>query len=985
MNITNLFFYFILSFSVVLFFIFINCFVSIITERNPIILYDKTKEKVKNSKRLQPLKLKRAVNKILKLKNASNVTIARHHPNYTFLMKDGNPFNFPRNVRTIGLEITKNFIKEKEKEKGKKKNKNKKKKEKMSSSSSPLTHKNEDKMEKLLILRNYILSNKNNNIIINNNADLSRGDGGNSDDIMDDFDGDDDDDDGDDPFSKFKRKRASRCTKKPIEISLKNADDSDCVLFCKSKRAFLINNVNGIFNNTLLDDKKKYCFVSNNNNNNISTPPPFPKRDKKGVRCSTVAGLLVFDGVSKWKCHCRYPNYFSGSRCTTNVACRFDPHKFRRNPVWKYDNYLVDGGNNNNDDREQQQHPILTHEDLRNAQFLQKLDKASVSEYIDMINDPNYFLNNMLFCKCSGLDVHGNRMLDIRRENLPSIYHMNPGGKCFINPCKLTRIDDTQVTYNINDYTCHPNHRQNYNALLGDESTPFAGSAPLIGLRPKANNNNNKMVPLPTSNSVKKHKTTIHHDNGGDHNFSYLPYSWISNLRNTATSIISPIVLPPNQNHTNTTRVVLYFPVDQINFPLEMNAAMLSDNGSSNSISGNDNSALSDIDNSSSSRHAPIIRAPSIYELFGDTLPSPTFGSLPSQTAFYVHPVENVLGNYQPQNPIDFDLLINQALENSRLISGNVIGGHETLMHTLFNDFYEKGASSDNPKIKNMLRLFEKTRLLNENTAVMTSTRISKATLVSSNNQKNTKNPFFRNRSILCLDQKISNEEESKTIIPEYSSFLGTAAFFRRYRTYASLAGLRDVENSFNTFHLKNTNSKKGNFNQLVAPTSLYHWNLEENDTYSEVVNKIANRIRIKVATDARKGKEEEKEEKKSICKLTRAKRIDDVEHNQLVDFWFDESESSRSLEMGLAYKYSLKDIDLANLKMRPVILHNTLINPRPNINDSEEMENSSTNYLYRCTQNILSSMWWHNIFDVDRFKLSYHLTDEDPPPPAES
>src|ERR1700755_1021565 len=137
-------------------------------------------------------------------------------------MKDGNPFNFPRNVRTIGLEITKNFIKEKEKEKGKKK---KKKKEKMLSSSSPLTHKNEDKMEKLLILRNYILSNKNKNIIINNNnADLSRGDGGNNDDdIMGDFDGDDDD--GDDPFSKFKRKRASRCTKKPIEISLKNADD----------------------------------------------------------------------------------------------------------------------------------------------------------------------------------------------------------------------------------------------------------------------------------------------------------------------------------------------------------------------------------------------------------------------------------------------------------------------------------------------------------------------------------------------------------------------------------------------------------------------------------------------------------------------------------------------------------------------------------------------------------------------------------------
>lgn len=959
MNFANLFFYFVLSFSVILFFIFINCFVSIITERNPIILYEKTKEKIKNSKGLQPLKLKRAVNKIIKLKNASNVTIARHHPNYTFLTKDGNPFNFPRNVRTIGLEITKNFIKEKEKERAKEKKKNKKKKEKMSSSSSALTHKNEDKMEKLLILRSYILSNKNINII--NKEDLRGGGSSNSGDITSDL--DDDDDDDDDPFSRFKRKRASRCTKKPIEISVKNADDSDCVLFCKSERAFLINNVTGIFNNTLLDDKKKYCYVSDNN---VSPPPPFPERDKRGVRCSTVAGLLVFDGVSKWKCHCRYPNYFSGSRCATNVACRFDPHKFRRNPVWRYDNYLVDVGG---DDRERQQEPILTHEDLRNAQFLQKLDKASVSEYIDMINDPDYFLKNMLFCKCNGLDVHGNRMLDIRPENLPSVYHMNPGGKCFINPCKLTRIDDSQVTYNINDYTCHPNHRQNYNALLGDESTPFAGIAPLIGLRPKANNNNNnsdKEVPLPTSNSVKKYKTTIHHDDddGGDgkHNFSFLPHSWFSNLRNTATGIISPIVLPPNQNHTNTTRAVLYFPVDQINFPSEMNAVSSDTSGS----------------------YSPIIRAPSIYELFGDTLPSPTFGSLPSQTAFYVHPVENVLGNYQPQNPIDFDLLINQALENSRLISGNVIGGHETLMHTLFNDFYEKGASSDNPKIKNMLRLFEKTRLLNENTAIMTSTRISKATLVSSNN----KNPFVRNRSLLCLDQKISNETESKRIIPEYSSFLGTAAFFRRYRTYASLAGLKDVEKSFNIFRLKNANSEEGNFNQLVAPTSLYHWDLEENDTYSEVVNKIANRIRIKAA--ARSWEEAEggrKEEEKLICKLTRAKRVDDVEHNQLVDFWFDESDDSSSLQMGLTYKYSLKNIDLANLKTRPVILHNTLINSRPNINDSAEMENSSTNYLYRCTQNILSSMWWQNIFDVDRFTLSYHLTDDESPspPPVDS
>ena len=143
----------------------------------------------------------------------------------------------------------------------------------------------------------------------------------------------------------------------------------------------------------------------------------------------------------------------------------------------------------------------------------------------------------------------------------------------------------------------------------------------------------------------------------------------------TVASMVGPVITPANLDHTNRTQCVLYFSPDQINLV----------------------------------RKSPSVVPLAIYGQYVDSLPNLTNRPVGATAAYYLHLVENVLAGRTPKNPVDFNLLAAQAMENSFMVSGMVLGGHETLFHALFDEAVAKGLATH--KMSDMFHFFRITRL----------------------------------------------------------------------------------------------------------------------------------------------------------------------------------------------------------------------------------------------------------------------------------
>ena len=367
---------------------------------------------------------------------------------------------------------------------------------------------------------------------------------------------------------------------------------------------------------------------------------------------------------------------------------------------------------------------ILDHTDMRNSSLYTKLEDASLEDYIAYINDKDFFLKNRISCHCPGqLDYLGNPLP-------PTPKKYNNFTECHINPCALTNLDmDRVVTYNPEDYTCNPKEGF-YNVVMNRSDTPISNTmSPMFGIRTR------QVHPKVTSFSLK--------------NMSKFTQKNVE----LATAHSSPIVTP---SRDDKNRYILYLSPDQIN---------IGGGGGGGDLT-------------------KWFGVQAWYSMFGDSLPNLTRNPVNATTAFIFFPVENVLANHNPQNPIDFQLMAAQALENSKMLSGIVVGGHENLFHSIF-----EGESPSYAKHRAMLNLFKLTRI--DRGRIMTSSRIPPVT-----------NSIFLSRASI-LSPSPSPSEEAK--------FFKSAHFIRSYRTYGLLMGLANIDDDYNV-------------NPLTTPNGVIRW-----------------------------------------------------------------------------------------------------------------------------------------------------------------
>lgn len=620
------------------------------------------------------------------------------------------------------------------------------------------------------------------------------------------------------------------------------------------------------------------------------TEPPRPNQN--GVRCSQYAGLMVWiSNRERWLCHCTYPFLFRGPQCTENRACLHDPYKHWDNPNWDNEVFLVDEVNSSR---------IITHSDLAKSSLFTTLRNADYGHYKKYINEPYFFLKNRISCSCDGQrDYLGNTLPDQSRLNRDFLDFT----KCHINPCKLNRLDEGVVAYDPNDFTCNPTDTDIHdNVSMGDRSTPFAGEVPLFGLRKR------EVEPEATSGEIKNAKT-----DDDDKTVRLI------------ASMVGPVITPKNTDHTDKTKFVMYFAPDQIN------------------LAGRSFLELK--------KYHTI---PEIYTRHGDALPNLTNRTISAVAAYGIYPVENALANHTPQNPVDFNLLANQSMENSFMVSGMIVGGHETLFHSIF-DAMAKSNRSPSKKMTDMFKFFKATRL--KGGRVMTSSRITERHPA----------PIFES----SMSQTRKDAQQS-SILP-YSRKLNAAASVRSYRIYGLLDSLSNLHENYNVRGLFN---KRNMDVQLIFPTSLYKLD-EESHFYRDESKMISNRLEIMPPST----KDLNSPFILSFSATTH-RNVENIEHRQYADLWVPNNMSlhpsarrkgelfDRNLiineNVTPAYQASFFE-KLMKKKVRPLNLHHILA-----VSSDDFIKNITKDprvrKIYEDTSQIAASLTWSNTFNTKHY-----------------
>lgn len=625
----------------------------------------------------------------------------------------------------------------------------------------------------------------------------------------------------------------------PTEID--EGGEEECQILCGTENATIIHSgATGFVEGLELQPNKKYCYV------------PKDKNISKG--CSRITGQLVYSQAKQnFHCYCKYPFLFGGHDCTRNVACPYNNKKYRANPNWENEVYLVDEQN-------PEQCRIIEHEDMAQSTLLKKLESASLEEYITYINDKDFFLNHRISCQCEGqLDYLGNPVLPANNTNK---YYTN-FGKCQINPCLLTQVDvDRVVKYNKETYECIPQNP--FSNMLKDRyDTPIAGSqAPLFGLRPR-------QIDQPyTSLALKQMMVT----------------SSSKETMEIATMHASPIITPAVADHFDKNRFILYLSPDQIN------------------VGGKE---ISD----------KWFGVPTWYSMYGDCLPNITNNPISATMAFSIYPIENILTNYTPQNPVDFHLMASQALENSRMLSGIVVGGHECLFDSLTrfeqHNFF--------PKQLSMLQHFRETRKQN----VIKSNRVT--------------------------------------------DYLKAAHFVRTYRMYGLFTAL---ENLHDNYFINNSKWLPWCF-----PTSLYKLNPEEHiyPITQKINNSLSSKLILKGDTNIllsfgnyKSSSDYTKQNYDLYCFNT---DINDKRLKHNIEFF------GRGLQLEPSLINSSDIGNLSRKKVMPINLHHPLAEPPA----SAMYNNSiSCRHLYSDMCEIASSITWLNSYNTTNFNTNTHFKEEE-------
>nr|BDW09902.1 MAG: wsv035-like protein [Marsupenaeus japonicus pemonivirus] len=385
------------------------------------------------------------------------------------------------------------------------------------------------------------------------------------------------------------------------------------------------------------DPDASYCWAgpSFNGAGGYTGESPSSPNPEEHRRCSQSTGRLVLTEDGGWQCRPMFPHLFGGTDGTLRTACRFSPaeHAGERETFELAVGYvdLISGR------RVADHHAFVTE-----STYSRDLSTASnVAEFAAMAADPMFYIDRPIVCDCAAVsDVLGNRFLP---GNVAAKLKFLGLYRCVSNPCAMTTLAEGVAVFSPVNGECSPGPRApsgTVNAILNEPRSPIAGTVPALGLRvadPEHRADGDEMMMIRGG----KRQTVV------------------SEARaKKLTRLASPVVTAQRLDDTNLSRNVLYLPTQKM--------------------------VLTGLRMAAAARPSAVLHAECLPTPLNGHWGSSSAGPDPfSVAAFYVEPVADVLAGQTPQKPYEHDLLAVEALRNSRLVSGNVLGGSETLYSTL--------------------------------------------------------------------------------------------------------------------------------------------------------------------------------------------------------------------------------------------------------------------------------------------------------------
>lgn len=205
----------------------------------------------------------------------------------------------------------------------------------------------------------------------------------------------------------------TNCFERPYRCS--DETNCDCTKIC------LDSNVEELF---IWDDDEVFF-------NYTKLPPGLYCVPKLKTRCKRYTSSLIYN-EGAWKCHCTYPQIFSGETCSTLVACKIPEIRNNKN-VTLWDN-LTDS-------------EVTMYERVNFYEFLPGTSKSRYS------------------CKCDAEDNNGNPLIFL--PELPL--------NCFVDYCKNNILRSSAPGFDRDEKCCDCGNyevtRQKH-LVFGDESSP---------------------------------------------------------------------------------------------------------------------------------------------------------------------------------------------------------------------------------------------------------------------------------------------------------------------------------------------------------------------------------------------------------------------------------------------------------------------------------------------------------------------------------
>lgn len=421
---------------------------------------------------------------------------------------------------------------------------------------------------------------------------------------------------------------ASGLCKMPLEILPDDGDDGSnefCHNKCFSHNAKRIKTPflagSNIYTNEEGGNSKFYCW-SGPQQQNYSTETSSSSGNHH-YPCSSVTATLVLTDDGGWQCRPSYPVLFGGRDGTVRTACKYDP---RVHNQYAGENVYVDLNTGQT---------IETHVDFgAKSSFMRIISNTqNISEFKQVCADPDLFFNNPVTCKCENVtDLYDNNVLSGHSRS-----RMKFSGcyECASNPCFMTKVSTQFGLFSAIEGTCLTSVNTPFNAkhaLVGDVRTPLVGALPAMGLE--------LAVPDARIDSDINDLEAIEEN------------------AKKVTRMVAPVVPSLALDADDPSRNTLYVPVPSMTLPGGDVAARL---------------------RPSSVLHRsclPPMMSSSTVDHFREPLAS---------ASFFVEPAADVLAGHVPQKPYEHDLLVAESLRNSRMVSGNVLGGSELLFSNLLS------------------------------------------------------------------------------------------------------------------------------------------------------------------------------------------------------------------------------------------------------------------------------------------------------------